>query len=68
MAVWVVREDRGRWSVRQGRTVKDFNDEDSALRYARTARGPLDKVVMEEPDGYRTTITRRALRSRHWRG
>lgn len=62
MATWILREDRGRWSARCGRTTKDFDTEDAALRYVRNARRPLDKVVMEEPDGYRITITRRALR------
>jgi hypothetical protein len=68
MATWVVREDKGKWRVSCGRISKEFGTEADAIQYLRQERTWSDKIVLEEADGYRTPVTRRYTRRRHWRG
>jgi hypothetical protein len=63
MAIWVIREDGGSWSVRCGRIQESFTSEDAALRFVHQRRALGDKMVMEESDGYRIPLKPR----RHWR-
>lgn len=64
MATWVMREDRGTWTVRCGRVQESFTTEAGALRYIHQRRSLGDKMMLEEPDGYRIPLKPR----RHWRG
>lgn len=63
MAVWTIREDAGKWTVRSGRTVRDFESQDDALKFLDGARKDGDRVRLEESDGYRIPLRPR----KHWR-
>jgi hypothetical protein len=64
MAVWVMAQSDGSWTVRQGRVRESFDSQDEALRFVRRWMRRGDRLVMEEADGYRTPIR---ARRRGWR-
>lgn len=52
---WIVRGSGGKHEISLGgRTLKTDLTEQEARAFLRKHRSPMDKVSMEEPDGYRS--------------
>lgn len=60
----IISEPGGRFRVRMGRHLlpEDFDSEEAALKRVNVVKAPGDRVLAEDEDGYRRTVTRKRWR------